>query len=206
MTIAQIGELLQRFVKNGTVRGRDTMTKQDYANLAILARDYILFAKKSGDNNMFFKIADVEAEPKDIEIKSDTVILPIGFNIQGITNVALLDKSETEMPDMVIRVSGGESVNITDKIFIYFILMQKKGTFKNRNGKGYKLRLYTIAGSDPGDQVSNDVAFIIFKECMKIGQMSEEKRKDTSADGNTFDDYLKNQIKQFINAPDNIDS
>ena len=57
MTIAQGGEFIQRLVKNGVIRGRDTLRKEDYQNLVILARDYILFQKKS----IIFYLLDISS-------------------------------------------------------------------------------------------------------------------------------------------------
>lgn len=203
MTIRQIGELLQRFVKNGVVRGNDTLTIRDYQNIAILARDYILFDKKRATNSMVFLQMDVSKE-NQYKIVGEYAELPSGFNVQGISSVTLMTEAKNPLDATLLPVSGAQMNIVTDGLFSYYAPLSNKLKFKNIPQNAYYANVVSLAGTDPDDEVTNDVAFIIFKECMKLGQMSEEKRKDTTADGNKFDDYLQNQIRQFINAPNNI--
>lgn len=203
MTIFQIGELLQNFVKNGVVRGRDTLSREDYMDLVIIARDHILFGLTKGGQLVNSDI-QISAQERDLPIDNGAVALPSKFNIQGITGMKFLTKADEEIDDMIIPVDAGESNSIVDRLFTYALLTQNSIKFRNKPQNAKKIRLWSMAGSSPDDEVSGDVAFLIFKEVMKLGQMSEEKRKDTSADGNRFDDYLANQIRQFQNAPNNI--
>jgi len=203
MTIGQIGELLQRFVKNGVVRGADTLTKEDYMDLAVLARDYILFELRKGGSLNGYD-TQVSTDPKFYPIKSKFVALPAGFAIQGLKGIFLANADKDELDDMVFLVDAGERMSISDELFTYAFITQNSITLKNIPNQAKYVKLYNIAGSDPEDDLPSDISFMIFKECMKLGQLSEEKRKDTSADRNTFDDYLQNQIKQFINAPNKI--
>lgn len=203
MTIGQIGELLQRFVKNGVVRGADTLSKEDYMDLAVLARDYILFELRKG-GSLNGHDTQVSTDPKFYPIKNKFVALPYAFAIQGIKGIFLANVDKEEIDDMVLMVDAGEKMSISDQIFTYAFVTQNSITLKNIPDSAKYVKLYNIAGSDPEDDLPSDIAFMIFKECMKLGQLSEEKRKDTSADRNNFDDYLQNQIKQFINAPNKI--
>lgn len=203
MTIEQIGELLQRFVKNGVVRGAETLSKEDYMDLAVLARDYILFElRKGGALNSFD--TQVSTAPKFYPIANKYVELPKGFAIQGLKGIFLTNSDKEELDDMILMVDAGERMSISDDLFTYAFVTQNSITLKNLPNEAKYVKLYNIAGSAPEDDLPSDVAFMIFKECMKLGQLSEEKRKDTSADRNNFDDYLQNQIKQFINAPNKI--
>jgi hypothetical protein len=203
MTIAQIGELLQRFVKNGVVRGQDTLEAEDYQDLAILARDYVIFEMRRGGASISSD-TQVSTDPKYFEIKTKQVVLPKGYSVQGIRGMLFASSNKEEMDDAILPVDGGEKMSISDDIFTYAFITQNLITFRNLPQGAKYLVLYNIAGSSPDDDLPSDVAFLIFKECMKLGQISEEKRKDTSADRNNFDDYLQNQIKQFINAPNKI--
>lgn len=203
MTIRQIGELLQRFVKNGVVRGNDTLTIRDYQNIAILARDYILFDKKRATSSMVFLQMDVSKE-NQYKILGEYAELPSGFNVQGISSVTLMTEAKKPLDATLLPVSGAQFNIVTDGLFSYYAPLHNKLKFKNIPPNAYYANVVSLAGTDPDDEITNDIAFAIFKECMKLGQMSEEKRKDTSADGNKFDDYLQNQIRQFINSPNNV--
>ena len=202
MTIAQGGEFIQRLVKNGVIRGRDTLRKEDYQNLVILARDYILFQKKQGGDLLSSNYSVVSA-PKDFPISNHEVLLPNGYNIQGIQNLQLLTKGGQLLETSIFPMPAGLG-NIVDNMFTYYEPMATQIRFKNLPFNAKKVRVYSIAGSDANDTVSNDIMFLIIKETMKLGQLSEEKRKDTSADGNTQDDAIQEQIRQQANNPNQI--
>lgn len=89
-------------------------------------------------------------------------------------------------------------------MFTYYMPLAGSIEFKNLPFNAKKVRLYSVAGADINDNVSNDIMYLILKEVMKLGQMSEEKRKDTSADGNTTDDILQAQIRTQTNVPDQV--
>lgn len=76
--------------------------------------------------------------------------------------------------------------------------------FKNLPFNAKWVRIYNIAGADLNDTVSNDVMWLIIQQAMKLGQLSEEKRKDTSADGAGQDDAIQTQIRLQDNQPNNL--
>lgn len=205
MTIGAIAELIQQLVKNGVVRGRDTLDIAYYESLVITARDYLLFSNTRDKVAEMFTRFKVSAPPQDYEIKGGVVELEEGFNIQGINGVAGLSKSKEVVCKLMMPISSGEQYLVCDTMFTYYIPTQSQITFVNLPQKAKYLRVHSIAGSRLTDEVSNDLAFVIIQQVFKLGQMSEEKRKDTSADGNGFDDYLQNQIRQFSNSPNNIE-
>jgi hypothetical protein len=94
MTIGAIAELVQQLVKNGVVRGRDTLDIAYYETLVISARDYLLFSNTRDKVSEMFTRFKVSAPPHDYEIKGGVVELEQGFNIQGINGVAGLSKSK----------------------------------------------------------------------------------------------------------------
>jgi len=199
MTIAQGGEFIQRLVKNGVVRGRDTLTKYDYMHLVTLARDYILFQKKQGGNS-FSTNSSVTAIPKVFKIQNGQVVLPQGYNVQGIKTFELLTASEGNLGVSIFPLDAGAK-NLVDDIFVYYIPLAGQIEFKNLPFNAKKIRIYSIAGADLNDTVSNDIMFMIVKEVMKLGGLSEQIRKDTSADGGRTDDMIKAQIESQTNTP-----
>lgn len=205
MTVAGTAELVQTLVKNGVIRGRDTIDIAYYESLVIAGRDYVLFTNPKQDNGRnLFTLMKVSAAPKDYEIKDGMVTWDSGFNIQGINGVATLSKSKQVIGSLMMPLSSGEEYLVSNSFFTYYIPTQAGSTFVNLPKGSKYFRVHSIAGSHLDDEISNDLAFIIIQQVMKLGQMSEEKRKDTSADGNGYDDYLLNQIRQLINAPNNI--
>lgn len=202
MTIAQGGEFLQRLVKDGVIRGRDTLKKDDYMHLVMLARDYILFQKKQAGDN-FSTNSSVTSIPKVFKIQNGKVVLPQGYNVQGIKTFELLSSGEDYLEYSLFPLDAGAK-NMVDNIFIYYIPLAGQVEFKNLPFNAKKVRIYSIAGSDINDTVSNDIMFLILKEVIKIGQLAEQSRKDTSADGNTTDDILQAQIRTQTNVPNQI--
>lgn len=199
MTIAQGGEFIQRLVKNGFVRGRQTLTKQDYMNFVILARDYFLFQKKQGGYS-FSTNSSVTSIPKIYKIQNGQVILPQGYNVQGIKTFELLSASEQRLGHSIFPLDAGAR-NLVDDIFTYYVPMAGLIEFKNLPFNAKKVRIYSLAGADINDTVSNDLMFLIVKEVFKIAGLSEQVRKDTSADGGGTDDMIKAQIEAQTNVP-----
>lgn len=202
MTIAQGGEFIQRLVKNGIVRGRDTLTKQDYQNLVMLACDYILFQKK-GIGDLMTSNASVVNIPKVHNIQDSLVTLPKEFNVQGIVQFELLTRAQEKL-DIAIFPLNASAKNMADQMFTWYIPLAGQIEFLNLPFNAKKVRIYAIAGSDINDNITNDIMYLIIDRALKIGQLSEQKRKDTSADGNTQDDGLENQIRQLINQTNAI--
>lgn len=202
MTIIQGAELIQTLVKNGVIRGKDTLSREAYVHLVIVARDYILFQKKQG-GDILTTNASVVSQPKEYPIQNNAVILPKGYNIQGITALELLTKGGNYLEHSIFPLYAGAK-NIVDNMFTYYMPLAGSIEFKNLPFNAKKVRLYSVAGADINDNVSNDIMYLILKEVMKLGQMSEEKRKDTSADGNTTDDILQAQIRTQTNVPNQV--
>ena len=197
MTIGQGGEFLQRLVKNGVIRGRDTLNKKDYQHLVMLARDYILF-QKSNIGELLSTNYSVVSKPKVYDIQSGFVTLPTSLNIQGVVRLQLLTKGEEVIGKTIFPLYAGS--NAMDDIFTYSQLIAGGIILLNIPYNAKKVKVYNIAGADENDTVSNDIIYLILKEAMKIGEISEQKRKDTSADGNTADDLLKAEIEKNTNA------
>ncbi len=203
MNIKQIAELCQKLVSGGVVRGDYPMDISYYEHLVMAARDYFSCEKKKGTNPLFLNL-EVTSSSNDIDIIAGVAILPEGYNTQGVSGAATLSKSGEINCDMLIPISGGGQYLVCDSVFSYYIIEKDRITFKNLPKNSSKLRLHSIAGSHIEDEVSNDLAYLIIKEVFKLGQASNEKRPDTSSDSNPNDDYIANQIRQFINAPDKI--
>lgn len=203
MNVKQIAELCQKLVSGGVVRGDYPMDISYYEHLVMTARDYFIFEKKKGISPLFLNV-EVTSSVNDIDIKGGVAMLPQGYNTQGISGAVTLSKSGEVNCDMLIPISGGGQYLVCDSVFAYYVIEKDKITFKNLPKNSSKLRLHSIAGSHVEDEVSNELAYLIVKEVFKLGQASTEKRPDTSADGNSNDEYIANQIRQFINAPDKI--
>lgn len=203
MNIKGVAELCQSLVRGGVIRGKEPMDISYYEHLVIAARDYFIFEKKKGINPLFMNM-EVTSSITDIDIKGGVAELPSDYNTQGISGAVTLSKSGEVNCDMLLPISGGGQYLVCDSVFSYYIIEKNRITFKNIPKNSAKLRLHSIAGSDVNSEISNDLAFLIIKEVFKLGQASNEKRPDTSADGNPNDDYIANQIRQFINAPDKI--
>jgi hypothetical protein len=203
MTIEQTAELIQQIVKNGTVRGKDTLDKAYYEMITYAARDSVLFSNTLDKNKELFTRMRVTAPPRDYEIKNGKVELPEGFNVQGINGVAGLTKDKEVAKLLMMPVSSGEQYLVADTFFTYYVPSQREVSFVNLPNNVKYLRIHSIAGSHVDDDVSNDVVYLIIKDVVTMLLQSEEVRPDTSADNNAMDDYIKNQIKQFINAPNN---
>ncbi len=203
MTIEQTAELIQQIVKNGVVRGRDTLDKSYYEFLVIAARDYVLFSNTKDKNNELFSRIKVTAPPRDYEINGGLVELPEGFNIQGINGIAGLNRQKDVTCKLMMPLSSGEQYLVCDTFFTYYVPSQRQISFVNLPENVKYLRIHSIAGSHMDDDVSNDVVYLIIKEAVTMLLPTEEIRPDTSADNNAMDDYIRNQIKQFINAPNN---
>jgi hypothetical protein len=204
MTVGDIAELVQQLVKGGVVRGRDTLDIAYYENLVISARDFLLFSQTRDKNSELFSRIKVTSTPKDYEIKDGVVELEAGYNIQGLNGVAGLSKSKQVICSLMMPLSSGEEYLVCNNFFTYYIPTQSRITFVNKPNDVKYLRVHSIAGSNLDDEISNDLSFLIIQQVMKLGQMSEEKRKDDSADGNGFDDYMKGMIKSYINNPEKI--
>jgi hypothetical protein len=202
MTVIQGAELIQTLVKNGVIRGKDTLSRQAYVQLAIVARDYIIFQKKQG-GDILTTNASVVSQPSEYVIQNNQVILPQGYNVQGITALELLTKGGGYLEHSVFPLYAGAK-NIVDNMFTYYIPLAGSIEFKNLPFNAKRIKLYSVAGSDLNDNISNDIMYLILKEVMSLGQMSEEKRKDTSADGNTTDDILQAQIRTQTNVPNQV--
>lgn len=201
-TIGQLGELIQRLVENGVINSNTNLTSQDYTDLVFSARDYILYQRKVG--NLTLTNSQVVQVPKEYDIKNGKAILEENFNIQGIDGAVLIDLSGYEMEDMIMPLSPSASHLISNSIFTYYLPNQSFIEFKNLPKNAKKIKLFTIAGSSEDDIVSEDIAFLIIQQVMKIGQLSEASKLDSSADGNNNEDAIKNQIRQLINQPEAI--
>lgn len=201
MTIIQGAELIQQLVKNGVIRGRDTLTREVYVYLVKTARDYILFQKKQTPDILTTN-ASVVNPPKEYKIQNNMLTLPQGYNIQGITSLELLTNGGDYLSVPFPLYAGAK--NIVDNMFTYYIPLAGYIEFKNLPYNAKKARIYSVAGSDINDNVSDDIMFLILKEVMKLAGISEEKRKDTSADGNTTDDILQAQIRTQTNVPNQV--
>jgi hypothetical protein len=145
----------------------------------------------------------VTSPPRDYEVKDGRVELPKGFNVQGINGVAGLNAHKQVVSSFMMPISSGEQYLVTDSFFTYYVPSQCDITFVNLKSYVKYLRIHSIAGSHVDDDISNDVVYLIIKEAVSMLLPTEEVRPDTSADNNAMDDYIKNQIKQFINAPNN---
>lgn len=201
MTIIQGAELVQQMVKNGVIRGRDTLTREVYVYLVKTARDYILFQKKQTPDILTTN-ASVVNPPKDYDIQNNMVKLSEGYNIQGITSLELRTKGGEYLSVPFPLYAGAK--NIVDNMFTYYIPLAGYIEFKNLPFNAKKARIYSVAGSDINDNISDDIMYMILKELMKLAGLSEEKRKDTSADGNTSDDMLQAAIRNQTNVPNQI--
>jgi len=155
MTIIQGAELIQQLVKNGVIRGKDTLTREVYVYLVTTARDYILFQKKQG-GDILTTNASVVTQPKEYQIQNNTVILPKGYNIQGITSLELLTKGGNYLDHSIFPLYAGAK-NIVDNMFTYYIPLAGSIEFKNLPFNAGKVRIYSVAGSDINDNVSNDI-------------------------------------------------
>jgi hypothetical protein len=202
MTTAQIAEQLQRLVKNGVIRGRDTLDADDYMQLAILARDYVLFELKKG-NDMAYMDLEVTNVEHILPIKNQKVEFPSGYNAQGISGAELLDSSEEPVGD-IFPIPKGASPLIRNTVFSYYQIGQTGITFRNIPNTAKFLKIYNVCGASPDDEVSNAVAWLIFQQIYKLGTQSEQIQKDTSADGSGMSDAMREQIKQMINTPNSI--
>lgn len=202
MTIAQIAEQLQRLVKNGVIRGRDTLDIDDYVQLAILARDYVLFELKKG-NEMAYMDLEVTNVEHILPILNQKVELPSGYNAQGISGAELLNSSHEPIGD-VFPIPKNASPIIRSTLFSYYLIGQTDISFKNKPNEAKFFKVWNLCGSSIDDEVSNSVAWLIFQQIFKIGQISETAQKDTSADGSGMSDAMREQIKQLINSPNSI--
>ncbi len=201
-TIAQLGELIQRLVENGVIRSDTNLNVDDYSDLVLAARDYLLYQRKV--NNMDLVNGQVVSAPKDYPIKDGKVTWEKGFCVQGIDGAILLNSGGEEMCDLINPIAPSASALICDSIFSYYIPNTEYCTFKNLPRKAKKLRIFTIAGSSVDDVVSEDLAFMIIQQVFKLGQASDAQKTDSSADGNNLTDDMKAQIRQLINQPNAI--
>lgn len=197
MTLEQIAELLDRFVKDGVIRGRETIDKRDFLDLGIIARDYILFELKKGNEALYLELQVVNTE-HILPIEGGKVTFPHGYNPQGISGIAeLLDNSKNPIDTLLIPMAQGSEPLVSSSVFSHYFIGQKIVTFRNIPKNAKFLKLNNICGTDPNDELNNAIAFLIFKEVMKLGQLSEAtKNFDTSADGNPFNDMVKAQLQQ----------
>lgn len=201
-TIAQLGELIQRLVENGVIRSDTNLNVDDYSDLVLAARDYLLYQRKV--NNLNLVNGQVVSKPKDYPIKDGKVMWEDGFCVQGIDGAVLLDAGGNEMPDLINPISPSTSALIYDSIFSYYIPNTEYCSFKNLPRKAKKLRVFSVAGSSVDDVVSEDLAFMIIQQVFKLGQASDAKKTDSSADGNNWTDDMKAQVRQLINQPNAI--
>lgn len=201
-SVEQLGELIQRLVENGVIRSDSNLTIDDYTDLVMSARDYLLYQRKV--NNMELVNGQVVSVPKDYKIVSGKVTLEEGFCVQGIDGAVLLDGGDNEMCDLITPIAPSASALICDSIFTYYMPNTDYITFKNLPRNAKKIRLFTIAGSSKDDVVSEDIAFMIIQQVFKLGQASDAQKVDTSSDGNNLSDEMKNQIRQLINQPNQI--
>ena len=196
MTLEQIAELLDRFVKDGVIRGRETIDKRDFLDLGIIARDYILFELKKGNEALYLELQVVNTE-HILPIEGGKVTFPHGYNPQGISGAELLDNSENPIDTLLLPMAQGSQQLVSSSVFSYYFIGQKIVTFRNVPKNAKFLKVYNVCGTDPNDELNNAIAFLIFKEVMKLGQLSEAtKNFDTSADGNPFNDMVKAQLQQ----------
>lgn len=201
-TVEQLGELIQRLVENGVIRSDTKLDRDDYTHLVFSARDYLLYQRKV--NNLTLTNSQVVAEPKDYKIDNGKAYWEEGFCIQGIDSAVLLNSGDEEMDDLLLPMAASGKRLVADSIFSYYLINTKYAEFINLPRNSKKIRVYSIAGSSPDDVVSEDIAFMIIQQVMKLGQMSDTAKTDTSADGNNFSDDMKNQIRQLINQPNTI--
>lgn len=201
-TVAQLGELIQRLVENGIIRSDTNLNVDDYSDLVLAARDYLLYQRKV--NNLGLVNSQVVSKPKDYPIKDGKVIWESGFCIQGIDGAILLNAGGEEMCDLINPISPSSSALICDSIFSYYIPNTEYCSFKNLPRKAKQLRVFSIAGSSMDDVVSEDLAFMIIQQVFKLGQSSDAQKTDSSADGNNLTDDIKSQIRQLINQPNAI--
>lgn len=203
MTLYQIAELIQRLVKNGVVRGRDTLEVEDYLDTAILARDYILFEARKGNQMLYMDMGVVNTE-HIFPIQYGIVALPTAYNTQGISGVQLIDNSGEDMGVLLIPSATSASLLVSDSVFSYYFISQNTIKFKNIPQEAKQLKIYNICGSSPDDEINNAIAFMILQQIMKLGQLSEAQPKHTSADGNGFNTMLQEQIRQISDKPNQI--
>ena len=206
MTLNQIAELIQRLVKNGVVRGRDTLEVEDYLDTAILARDYVLFEARKGNQMLYMDMGLVNTE-HIFTIKNGAVSFSEvrGYNPQGISgSVELLDNSGENMGILLLPIASSTGMLVSDSVFSYSMISQSGITFKNIPKEAKKAKVYNVCGSSPDDEVNNAIAFMILQQIMKLGQLSEAQPKHTSADGNGFNTMLQEQIRQLTNTPNQI--
>lgn len=201
-TVRQLGELIQILVENGVINSNTNLTSDDYVHLVFSARDYLLYQRKL--NNLTLTNSQVVQVPKDYAIKDNKIVFEDNFNVQGIDGGVLLDAGGHEMDDMIMPLSHSSSTLVSNSIFSYYLINQDFITFKNLPSNAKKMRLFTIAGSSEDDIVSEDMAFMIIQQVMKLGQMSETAKIDTSQDGNNQDDALRAQVRQLINTPNQV--
>ena len=196
MTLEQIAELLDRFAKDGVIRGRETLDKRDFLDLGIIARDYILFELKKGNEALYLELQVVNTE-HILPIEGGKVTFPEGYNPQGISGAELLDNSQNSIDTLLLPMAQGSQQLVSSSVFSYYFIGQKIVTFRNVPKNAKFLKVYNVCGTDPNDELNNAIAFLIFKEVMKLGQLSEAtKNFDTSADGNPFNDMVKAQLQQ----------
>jgi len=202
-TVAQLGWLIQRLVEGGVIRTDTKLDEEDYTDLVFAARDYLLYQRKISGFNLIN--GQTISPPKDYIIDVDKKVeLEKGFSVQGIDGAVLIDGSGNEMSDLLMPMSPSSSALISDSIFTYYLPNTKYITFKNLPTNAKKLRVFRIAGSSPDDIVSDDITFMIIQQIFKLGMDSEKGVADTSADGNTLNDYQKSQVRQMLNQPNEI--
>lgn len=202
MTLLQGAELIQNLVKNGVLRGKETLKKEHYVYLVSIARDYILFQKNKTSNN-FTTNNSVVSLPKTYKIEQGVISFPNTFNPQGIVSFEILSGAKQEIDITLFPLYAGAKT-LVNNIFSYYIPLANGIEFKNLPNNAKYAKIYSIAGADLNDNISNDIMFLILKEVTNLGNISEQKRKDTSADGNTTDDILQAQIRTQTNVPNQI--
>lgn len=203
MTLNQIAELIQRLVKNGVVRGRDTLEVEDYLDTAILARDYILFEARKGNQMLYMDMGVVNTE-HIFPIQNGVVTFTKGYNPQGISGVELLDNSGEDMGILLLPMASSASILVSESLFSYYFISQSGIKFKGIPKEAKHLKAYNVCGASPDDEVNNAIAFMILQQIMKLGQLSEAQPKHTSADGNGFNTMLQEQIRQISDKPNHI--
>lgn len=200
-TVRQLGELIQILVENGVINSNTNLTSDDYVHLVFSARDYLLYQRKI--NNLTLTNSQVVQVPKAIKIINGRATFEENFNVQGIDGAVLLDKGGHKMNEAIYPLSQSAE-QLVDNIFPYYLLSQSYTEFKNLPHGADKIQFYTVAGSSEDDIISEDMAFMIIQQVMKLGQMSETAKVDTSHDGNNQDDALRAQVRQLINTPNTV--
>jgi len=203
MTLLQGAELVQNLVKNGLVRGDDTLKKEHYVYLIAIARDYILFQKK-GTTFQYSTNSSVVNKPKEYEIKNGVATLPPTLNMQGIVSIALLNTHKQPIDNDIFPLYAGAK-SIVSNMFSYYIPLASAIEFLNIPTQAKYVQIYSISGADLNDNVSNDIMFLIIKEVINIGFNSEKQiNKDTTADGVGLADIIQTQIREANNTPNKI--